>query len=210
MYKTVFFDLDGTLINSAEGITEGVRVALETFDLPPLAYEVREKFVGPPLRESFVRYCGVDAEMAEKLLAEYRRYYAERGLHECRPYAGVRELLEALRERGRELFVVTAKPTSYSRIILEEWELAGYFKEIVGASFDKKMDKKEQIVRAAMRLTESDSIIMVGDTIYDVEGARANGLPTIGVLYGFGDHAALRASRPEFLVETVEEIGGIV
>ena len=210
MYQTVFFDLDGTLINSGEGITEGVRVALEAFGLPPLPYEVREKFVGPPLRASFVKYCDVTEEMAEKLLAEYRRYYAERGIHQCVPYDGVRTLLEELQERGRELFVVTAKPTSYSRTILEEWKLSGYFKEIVGASFDKKMDKKEQIVRATMDMTKSDNIIMVGDTVYDVEGARANGLPTIGVLYGFGDHAALRASKPEFLVETVEEIGGIV
>jgi len=210
MYSTILFDLDGTIINSAEGITEGIRYALESQNLPSLPYGIREKFVGPPLRASFMQYCGVDEEMAEKLLAAYRVYYADRGLHQCVPYAGIRELLEELRTRGRELFVATAKPTVYSRTILENWKLDGYFKEIIGAGFDKNFDTKDKIVALAKSMASHEDIVMVGDTIYDVEGARANGLPTIGVLYGFGDHDALRAAKPEYIVETVEEIGGLV
>ncbi len=210
MYSTILFDLDGTIINSAEGITEGVRYALESQKLPPLPYGVREKFVGPPLRASFMRYCGVDEDMAEKLLASYRVYYGEKGLRQCVPYDGIRELLEDLCARGRELFVATAKPTVYSRAILEFWKLDGYFKEIVGAGFDKNFDTKDKIVALAKSMASHEDIVMVGDTIYDVEGARANSLPTIGVLYGFGDHDALRAAKPAYIVETVEEIGGLV
>lgn len=210
MYDTILFDLDGTLVNSAEGITEGVRYALEKLGYPPLAYEIREKFIGPPLRGSFQKYCGVSEEAAEDLLAAYRIYYAETGLHKCVPYTGIRALLEKLTKAGKELLVATAKPTTYSRIILEEWELAGFFKEIVGAGFDKNFDSKDKIVALAASMAKHEKIVMVGDTVFDVEGARASGLPTIGVLYGFGDKDALRASRPEHLVNTVEEIGEIL
>ncbi len=210
MYSTILFDLDGTIMNTAEGITEGVRYALEKLGYPPLPYDTREKFIGPPLRESFCRYCGVDADTAEVLLAEYRVFYADKGLHLAKPYDGIRELLESLAARGRELFVATAKPTAYSRIILEEWKLDGYFKEIVGAGFDRTLDSKDKIVGLAKSMATHEDIVMVGDTVYDVEGARANGLPTIGVLYGFGDHEALLAAKPAYIVETVKEIGGLV
>lgn len=210
MFDTILFDLDGTLVNSAKGITEAVRYALESMGYPPLPYETREKFIGPSIRSSFQKYCGASEEEAEALLRAYRVYYAEKGLHETEPYPGIRELLERLREAGKRLFVATAKPTAYSRTILEEWELDGYFEEIVGASFDKKAETKDKIIALAVSMAESDSILMVGDTIFDVEGARANGLPTLGVLYGFGDHDALRAMQPEYLVETVEEIGELL
>ncbi len=210
MYKTILFDLDGTIINSEEGITEGVRLAIEHFSLPPLPLEVRRMFIGPPLRESFQKYCGVDEKTAEALLADYRVFYGEKGLHMATPYAGMETLLKTLQERGKELFVATAKPTGYSRTILEEWNLSHYFKEIVGAGFDKNFDSKDKIIGLAKSMASHSDIVMVGDTVYDVEGARANGIPTIGVLYGFGDHAALRASKPAYIVETVEEIGGIV
>ncbi|MBE7062557.1 MAG: HAD family hydrolase [Ruminococcaceae bacterium] len=210
MYDTILFDLDGTLVNSAEGITEGVRYALESLHFPALPYAVREKFIGPPLRESFQKYCGVDEETAGKLLAAYRVYYAEKGLHQAVPYDGIRELLEKLTKAGKELFVATAKPTVYSRTILEEWKLDGFFKEIIGAGFDKNFETKDKIVALAASMATNEKIVMIGDTVYDVEGARACGLPTVGVLYGFGDREALRQARPEHLVQTVEEIGELL
>ncbi|MBE7024718.1 MAG: HAD family hydrolase [Ruminococcaceae bacterium] len=206
MYDTILFDLDGTLVNSAEGITEGVRFALENMGYPPLPYETREKFIGPPIRDSFQKYCGVDEETATALLAAYRVYYADKGVHQTVPYDGIPELLQKLKEAGKELFVATAKPTVYSRIILEEWNLAGFFEEIVGAGFDKNFETKDKIVKLAASMATGKRILMVGDTVFDVEGARVNGLPTLGVLYGFGDHEALCAVRPEYLVNTVEEM----
>lgn len=210
MYSTVLFDLDGTLANNAKGITEGVRYALSALGFPPLPYEVREMFVGPPLRASFQKYCGVSEAVAEELVAKYREYYREKGVFEAEAYEGIPELLKKLRNAGKELFVATAKPTVFSKMLLTHIGLAGYFTEIIGAGFDKHFDTKEKIVALAKSMAKGREIIMVGDTVYDVEGARANDLPTIGVLYGFGDKEALRESKPEYLVETVEEIGGIL
>ncbi len=210
MYSTVLFDLDGTLVNNAKGITEGVRYALSSLGFPSLPYDVREMFVGPPLRASFQKYCGASETVAEELVEKYREYYKEKGVFEAEPYPGILELLIKLTDAGKELFVATAKPTVFSKTLLAHLGLSGYFKEIVGAGFDKHFDTKEKIVALAKSMAEGQEIIMVGDTVYDVEGARKNGLPTIGVLYGFGDKDALRKTRPEYLVETVEEIGGII
>lgn len=210
MFDTILFDLDGTLINSAEGITGGVEYALKAHGYPPLPYEIREKFIGPPLRGSFREYCGVSEEEAEQLLATYRVYYAERGVHETKPYPGIPALLEKLKKAGKALFVATAKPTKYSRIILEEWNLAHYFEEIVGAGFDKNFDSKDKIIALAMSMAKGKDFLMVGDTVFDVIGARANGVPTLGVLYGFGDKEAFLEAKPEYLAETVEEIGELI
>ncbi len=205
MFDTVLFDLDGTLINSAEGITEGVRYALEKHHKNLIPYEEREKFIGPPIRESFIKVCGMDAETADTLLQTYRAYYKEKGLHQCVPYDGIRELLERLKSKGKTLLVATAKPTTFSRTILEEWKLDGFFKEIVGAGFDKNFETKDKIVALAKSMATGKSV-MVGDTIYDVFGARANDLPIIGVMYGFGNHAEFLASKPDYIANTVEEI----
>ncbi|MBQ7036547.1 MAG: HAD hydrolase-like protein [Clostridia bacterium] len=210
MYKTILFDLDGTILNTAEGITEGVRIALEGKGLPPLPYEIRELFIGPPLRNSFQKYCGVDADTAEALLADYRVFYGNEGLHLARPYEGIENLLKSLCASGKELFIATSKPTSYSKIMLDEWGLSGYFKEIVGAGMGKNMDAKDKIIAYCLSKAESKNAIMVGDTMYDVIGAHQNNIPAVGVLYGFGDHDELRASKPLYLAETVEELGGIL
>lgn len=210
MFKTILFDLDGTILNTAEGITEGVRIALEGKGLPPLPYEICKMFIGPPLRDSFQKYCGVDAELAEELLADYRVFYGTEGLHLARPYDGIENILKKLKEGGKELFIATSKPTGYSEIMLDEWGLSGYFKEIVGAGMGKSMDAKDKIIAYCLSKAESKEAIMVGDTVYDVIGAHKNNIPAVGVLYGFGDHKELRASKPLYIAETVEELGGIL
>lgn len=210
MFDTILFDLDGTLINNAEGITKGVEYALRTCGYPPLPLKTRELFIGPPLRGSFQKYAGASEEEAERLVETYRVYYRERGVHEAKPYPGIPALLEKLKNAGKEMFVATAKPTVFSRIILEEWNLAQYFEEIIGAGFDKNFDSKDKIIALAASMAKGKNILMVGDTVFDVEGARANGLPTLGVLYGFGDKEAFFQIKPEYLAETVEEIGEII
>ena len=210
MFDTILFDLDGTLINNAEGITKGTEYALQALGYPPLPFAIRELFIGPPLRDSFQKYCGVGEEEAEKLVEAYRVYYREFGVHEAKPYPGIPALLEKLKNAGKKLYVATAKPTKFSRIILEEWNLAQFFEEIIGAGFDKNFDSKDKIIALAASMSQGKNILMVGDTVFDVEGARANGLPTLGVLYGFGDKEAFLAARPEYIAETVEEIGEII
>ncbi len=210
MPKTILFDLDGTIMNSAEGITEGVRLSLETFGLPTLPYSTLEKFIGPPLRDSFVGYCGVSEELAEELLTDYRKYYAKTGLYKCKPYPGIPKLLEQLLKKGDELMIATSKPTEFAKTVLKSWKLDGYFSEIIGAGFTKNSDSKGRIVAVCIEKAKHDEILMVGDTVFDVEGARENQIPAVAVLYGFGDREELKAAKPSYIAETVEELGGIL
>lgn len=205
-YETILFDLDGTVMETGEGITKGIAYGLDKCGLPPLPPETLIKFVGPPLRESFKKYCKLDDEGVEEVLKAYREYYSTTGLHECRPYEGIRELLEYLKSRGSRLYVATAKPTSYSEIILNEWDLSRYFIEIVGANLDKSMDDKAKIIRYILENEDAGKTIMVGDSCYDILGAKANNIKSVAVLYGYGNVEDIMKSRPDYTAKTVSDL----
>ncbi len=205
-YDTALFDLDGTLVNTSQGITEGVKYAIEKMGLKELDYETRCMFIGPPIRDSFKRYCGVSEEVAEEALWVYREYYSTKGLLQCKLYDGIKELLEYLNDKGKEVIVATAKPTEYSEIILEHLGVAKYFKKIVGAALDKSLDNKEKVIKAALDAADNKNAVMIGDTKFDVEAAQANGVPTISILYGFGDKSEMLAMNPTHVEKNVSDL----
>ena len=184
--KSIFFDLDGTLTDSGEGIFNCAELALRHFGLPiPTRQEMRV-FVGPPLRETFAKF-GVPAEGIETAMEVYRSRYNTIGLFENTPYPGIRELLTKLKADGHRLFVATSKPESMAVRILERFDLARYFDIICGATFDKSRDCKEAVIAFLLEQTGDPShAVMVGDTAFDVTGAAAHGIPTIGVAWGYG------------------------
>ena len=184
--KAIFFDLDGTLTDSGEGIINCAILALEHFGLPiPTRQEMRV-FVGPPLDHSFINH-GVPTSKTEEAIRVYRSRYTTVGKFENFPYPGIRELLEALKAQGHRLFVATSKPEGMSVEILEKFELAQYFELICGATLDGSRSKKEDVITYLLEKTGSmESVVMVGDTKFDVLGAKAHGIPTIGVSWGYG------------------------
>lgn len=184
--KSIFFDLDGTLTDSGEGIFNCAELALRHFGLPiPTRQEMRV-FVGPPLRETFAKF-GVPADGIETAMEVYRSRYNTVGLFENTPYPGIRDLLKRLQSDGYRLFVATSKPESMAVRILEKFDLARYFEIICGATFDKSRDCKEAVIAYLLEQTGDPSkAIMVGDTAYDVIGAKAHGIPTVGVAWGYG------------------------
>lgn len=205
-FDHILFDLDGTLLDTSEGITKGVEYAIKTLGLKYLDYNTRALFIGPPLRDSFMKYCGVDAETVEDALAAYRTYYGTEGIYLCKPYDGMIQLLQTLKKNGKTLYVATAKPTDYSLKILKKWDMLKYFEAVVGASFDKSLDSKEKIITAVLAKIKSGNSLMIGDTYYDVEGARRNAIKAVGVMYGFGSRDELLSSKPDFLADNVSEL----
>ncbi len=184
--KTILFDLDGTLTDSGEGIINCVIPALKHFGLPIPPREELRVFVGPPLRDSFIRF-GVKPEDAEEAVAIYRKRYVPTGMFENTPYPGIHALLAALREAGHTLYVATSKPEEMATAILEKFHLAPYFHMICGASMDDTRDTKDKVIAYLLERTDDIShAIMVGDTAYDVLGAAEHGIPTIGVAWGYG------------------------
>jgi len=206
MNKTILFDLDGTLTDSGEGIINCAILALEHFGLPIPSREEMRVFVGPPLHESFINH-GVPADQADEAIRIYRSRYIPIGKFENTPYPGIRELLETLKAAGHKLFVATSKPEKMSIEILEHFDLAKYFDQICGATMDTSRSSKEAVIEYLLhRNGRADNMIMVGDTKFDVLGAKLHGIPTIGVSWGYGKVEDLRDAGAVAIANTAEEL----
>jgi len=204
--KTILFDLDGTLTDSGEGIINCVIYALERFGLPIPPREALRYFVGPPLHESFVKQ-GVPADRAEEAVAVYRERYIPIGKYENTPYPGIRELLESLKAEGHTLYVTTSKPEQMSIDILEHFDLAKYFDKICGATMDTSRTNKEAVIAYLLEQNgHPDSIIMVGDTKFDVIGAKKHGIPTVGVSWGYGTVQEMQEAGAVAIADTMAEL----
>ena len=206
MKKTVLFDLDGTLTDSGEGIINCAKLALETLGLPIPSYTEMRTFVGPPLSESFQRY-GVPADKVEEAIRVYRSRYVPTGMFENTPYPGIRELLETLKAEGCTLYVATSKPETMSVTILERFGLAPYFTRICGASTDSSRSTKDAVIAYLLEQSAAkEDMVMVGDTKYDILGAKAHGIPAIGVSWGYGSVAEMRDAGAVGIADTMEEL----
>ena len=210
--KSILFDLDGTLTDSGEGIINCATLALEHFGLPVPSREEMRVFVGPPLSETFQKF-GVPAENVDEAIAVYRSRYIPIGKFENTPYPGIRELLETLQNHGHKLYVATSKPEGMSVDILEHFDLAKYFTRICGAAMDMSRNSKEAVIDYLLKECGEDANrIMVGDTTFDVIGAKAHGIPCIGVSWGYGEvkdmdnaGAAAIAYSMDELLKLIEE-----
>lgn len=204
--KTILFDLDGTLTDSGEGIINCAALALRHFNLPVPDRETMRVFVGPPLHESFIRF-GVPEDKTEEAIRVYRSRYIPIGKFENTPYPGIADLLQRLRDQGHRLYVATSKPEQMSIEILEHFDLAKYFTLICGASLDLSRNSKDAVIAYLLQQAETNGeIIMVGDTAYDVLGAKMHGIPTIGVSWGYGKTEDMEKAGAAAIVHTMDEL----
>ncbi|MBL1228891.1 HAD family hydrolase [Enterococcus sp. BWB1-3] len=203
-YDTILFDLDGTLTDSGEGILNSVTYALEKMEMEVPKQSELFPFIGPPLKESFIKKFELTEKDADKAVQYYREYFREKGLFENVVYEGVQELLETLRDKGCQLYVATSKPEEFARKILDYFDLSGYFKEIYGASMDSSRTKKADVIHYALEngMIERKRALMIGDREHDILGAEENGLPGLGVLYGYGDAEELMKAGTIYLAKT--------
>lgn len=192
-YSNYLFDLDGTLTDPGVGIKNSIRYALTKRGLPPLEEKELDAFIGPPLLDSFEKYCHVSREESKELLTAYREYFSVKGLFENQVYDGIPKTLERLRAMGASLFVATSKPEPFARQILEHFDLARYFDFIGGSTMDETRTDKADVIAYVLEQTGIDprASVMVGDRIYDIRGGAACGLSTVGVLYGYGSREEL-------------------
>ena len=206
MKKTILFDLDGTLTDSGEGIINCVIYALERFGLPIPPRDSLRYFVGPPLHESFIRQ-GIPADRAEEAVAVYRERYVPTGMFENTPYPGIRQLLEGLKAEGYTLYVASSKPEWMCVEILKHFELDGYFDMICGATMDTSRTNKEAVIAYLLEQNHTyGEIIMVGDTKFDILGAKAHGIPAIGVSWGYGEAAQMLDAGAVAIADSTEQL----
>lgn len=209
----VLIDLDGTLTNPKEGITKSVQYALRSMNVFIDDLDSLTKHIGPPLRDGFMEYYGFTEEEAEKAVVKYREYYRENGIGENEVYDGIEGLLTRLKQAGKYLIVATSKPEEYAIKILEDFHLDHYFDDICGATFDGSRDNKEAVIRYALEknsVTDLDRVVMVGDRKFDVLGAKAVGIASLGVLYGFGSEEELVEAGADRIAATVDDIYDII
>lgn len=192
-YKNLLFDLDGTLTDPGLGITNSILYALEKEGFPTMKREQLYPFIGPPLLESFRKYCGATESQSLSLLKRYREYFADKGLFENEVYPQIPSILAKLKTRGHKLYLATSKPEPFAKKILEYFNLSSLFAFVGGSTLEETRTDKAEVIRYVLdtnHISAADSL-MIGDRIHDLKGAAACGMDFCGVLYGYG-------SREEF------------
>lgn len=206
MKKTILFDLDGTLTDSGEGIMNCAALALEHFGLPVPDREQMRVFVGPPLEQTFRKF-GVPADKTSEAIQVFRSRYVPIGIFENVPYPGIPELLAQLRGQGHTLYVATSKPEQMAAQVLEHFGLAKFFHRICGATMDEKRVEKADVIAYLLQHTgPKESCVMVGDTAFDVLGAKEHQIPTIGVTWGYGKAEDMRQAGAAEIANTTDEL----
>ena len=206
---TLLFDFDGTVFDTVEGITKSIQYALRKHGRDAELEELR-CFAGPPLVDKFMEVYEVSKEEAEQLVTDFRERYVPIGVYESSPFPGIRELLEAVRAAGKKTAIATSKPQALAELLLQRAGLRDLFDVVVGSGGGVNNDAKWQIVTRAMELCGSkpEDCVLVGDTKYDVEGAKKCGIPCIGVRWGYAAEGELEAAGTAAIVETPGEVLG--
>ncbi len=210
MYKYILFDLDGTLTDPFEGITRSVQYALNAFGVKDEPLEALKRFIGPPLKASFMEFYGFDSDTAVAAVEKYRERFADIGIYENRLFDGIPQMLEKLKKTGHVLAIASSKPTVYVERILQHFHIRQYFDHVMGSELDGRGTDKKEVVQAVLSdlhiEKNSREAIMVGDRFHDVQGARACGLDCVGVTFGYGGKDELVQAGAAAVVDTVDAL----
>ena len=211
--KAILFDLDGTIINSEEGITKCVQYALRAYGVEEPDLTKLRVFIGPPLELIFKERYGMSGDEAWEAVVKYRERFDVKGIFECSLYEGVGECIRNLKRRGYVIALASSKPETACRRILAHFGLTEEFDEIVGSTLDGSVSSKEEVLEElCRRMAERGhgigrcEMCLVGDTKYDAAGAKIAGIRCLGVSYGFGTKEELLAAGAEAAVDTVKEV----
>ncbi len=205
----ILFDLDGTITNSAEGIINCVKYALKKMDWQEPDLKTLHRFIGPPLVDAFMEYCGMDKGLAERAVAYYRERYKDIGVFECSMYEGIEDVLKNLNEANKTVILATAKPLVFAKKVIEHFAVQKYFRDMVGAEIGGNLIHKHQIIDEVIKrfnITDRTSAIMIGDREQDISGAKMFSLESIGVKYGFAEPNELEDAGATYIANTPQDI----
>ncbi len=209
MFNHIIFDLDGTLTDSKPGIANSLKYAMRQMHLAGYSEELLDRFIGPPLQDGFKNHCGLNEQNTQLAVDYFRTYYGEKGLFENTPYTGIAELLEELHFCGKQVYVATSKLEKYAIRIMRHFELDRCITDLIGAEYGGNHSGKGQLIAKLLernQLLNASDVVMVGDTIYDIDGSHENEIPVIAVGYGFGKKEQLLACSPDYFAETVDDL----
>lgn len=207
-YKYIFFDLDGTLTDPQEGITNCVKYALEYYGIHETDYSNLLRFIGPPLIHSFRQYYGFDQEKALEAVAKYRECFSSVGIFENKVYEGIYDLLQALTDNGHILVLATSKPRIFAERIMAKYRLRPYFKLISGSELDGTRNNKDEVIEYAIDKLKCprNKIIMVGDRKHDILGAKKCHIVSCGVRFGYAEKGELETAGADYMADNLSEL----
>jgi phosphoglycolate phosphatase len=207
-FSHIIFDLDGTLTDNTQGISNSVKYALEQMHIDGYSEELLQQFIGPPLQWGFSNLFGMNERNTKLAVGYFREYYGENGWRENEPYEGIFEMMAELDRLGKKMYIATAKLEKFALKIMQYFEFDKYIIQLKGIDYGGKQSKSDLISEIIQmhRITPSEKVVMIGDTVFDIEGGKENGLSTIAVGYGFGKEEELKNVNPDFYVEDVEEL----
>jgi phosphoglycolate phosphatase len=211
-HMNVLIDLDGTLTDPRVGMVESIKYAMSRLGLPCPSDRQLERYIGPPLQDTFAVLLNSKVpENIESAIELYRERYSVTGLFENTVYPDIPMALSALKEMGVSLFVATSKPKVFAERIVERFGLGEFFKAIHGSELDGTRIRKGDVIAHTLTVEKlsSESTIMVGDRLHDITGARENGLFSIGVLWGFGSREELVEAGASVLCEEPKSLARV-
>lgn len=207
---TILFDLDGTLVNTEEGVAKSLRYASEKYGIPEPDNAMIRRFIGPLLADSFQKEYGLSEEEAKEADLVFRERYETIGLFECELFPGVEESLKSLKEKGYRISVASSKEEVPCRRILERLGIAKYFDLICGARLKEDIGTKVEVLKDALKrlgISDKKEVVLIGDSRYDARGAREAGIDCIGVSYGFEeDFNEMRKAGVIEIFDTLAEV----
>lgn len=210
MYKTILFDLDGTLTESGEGIMKSVQYALEKIGKREDNLDNLRVFIGPPLLEQFISYASIDKETAKLCVKYFRERFSTKGIFENKLYPNVEYVLKTLKDKGYLLAVSSSKPEFFVLQILEYFNIKKYFDEVVGSTLDEKRTAKSEVIYETLNrmnlLNNREYVLMVGDRKHDIIGANSQDIDCLAVSYGYGSISELKNSKPLEIINSIDEI----
>lgn len=211
-FKYMFFDLDGTLTNPAEGITNSVAHALKYYGISVSDKTQLYKFIGPPLAQSFSEFYGFSPDKAKEAVDKYREYFADNGIFENKVYDYIPEVLSKLKKAGFSIAMATSKPEVFAKRIADKFELTQYFDFIGGSLLDNSRTDKGEVIEYVLSSLKADreKTIMVGDRSHDILGAKKCSVKSVGVLYGFGNREELEKAGADYIAETPTQLGNLL
>jgi phosphoglycolate phosphatase len=212
-FTHIIFDLDGTLADPREGIRNSIKYALGKMKNGEFSEDLLKRFIGPSLQWGFSNIFGMNEKDTDLAVKYFREYFGEKGLYENELYPGIYDLMESLQSSGKKMYIASSKLEKYVHRILDHFEFEKYITMVKGADYSGlNASKKELIydIMAIRQIDHSKEIVMVGDTIYDINGGKHNRISTIAVGYGFGIKEELLAAEPDYYVESVEELSRIL
>ncbi len=214
MIKYVFFDLDGTIMRSDPGVVECVKYSIEKSGFPVPDTAVLFKFIGPPLRDSYMDFCSMTDKQSMRAISYYRERYNEKGIFECEVYPGIIELFERLKSNGIVIATATSKPEHMAVRIADKFGLNNYITLVAGSDDSETQTKTDVILNAFDRLSigefDRDSVLMVGDRKFDVIGAHNCGIKCLGAGWGYGTKDELISSGADYYADSAAEARDII